>query len=258
MKYIVAYHTDVGTTKKTNQDSLAIKVVETKEGPVAFGIICDGMGGLAKGELASKEVIGAFCEWFDKELVDDIILGTFDEGRLIEQWNDIIQTQNKKLGQYGEENGFMLGTTVSAILMFQGQYYIVHVGDSRIYQLGHDKASQLTQDQTFIAREIAAGRMTPEQAKTDPRRSVLLQCVGASHVVEPEFTKGIVRENTVYMFCSDGFRHQISNEEILDNIGPKIELDEEKMKYGCMYLTELVKSRRETDNITVGLIRTCR
>lgn len=258
MKYIVAYHTDVGTTKKTNQDSLAIKVIETKEGLVAFGIICDGMGGLAKGELASKEVIGAFCEWFDKEFTDDILADKFDEGRLIEQWNDIIQTQNTRLGKYGEENGLMLGTTVSAILMYKGQYYIVHVGDSRVYQLNKDNASQLTKDQTFIAREIAAGRMTPEQAKTDPRRSVLLQCVGASNVVEPEFTKGIVRDNTVYMFCSDGFRHQISNEEILENIGPNVEADEEKLKFGCMYLTELVKSRRETDNITVGLIRTCK
>ena len=65
MEYIATYHTDVGTRKETNQDSLAIKVVNTKEGNVAFAIVCDGMGGLAKGEVASKEVIEAFCTWFD-------------------------------------------------------------------------------------------------------------------------------------------------------------------------------------------------
>ena len=117
MEYIAAYHTDVGTRKETNQDSLAIKVVSTKEGNVAFAIVCDGMGGLAKGEVASKEVIEAFCAWFDDTLVDAIQNGTFTEQGLVTQWDDIIQTQNRRLGAYGEENHLQLGTTVSAILL---------------------------------------------------------------------------------------------------------------------------------------------
>lgn len=255
MNYIAAFHTDVGITKKTNQDSLAIKIVETNKGPVAFAVVCDGMGGLEKGELASKEVTLAFCEWFENTLVDDIQDGSFTEERLIYQWNELVKAQNKKLGDYGEENHLQIGTTVSAILMFGNEYYIVHVGDSRVYQLTKS-VNQLTHDQTFVAREIAAGRMTPRQAKIDPRRSVLLQCIGASSVVEPEFAKGNIERNAVYMICSDGFRHQISEEEMLEKIGPAGSTDGEKMKFGCMYLTELVKSRNESDNITVALIRT--
>ena len=254
MEYIAAYHTDVGTTKKTNQDSLAIKIVNTKDGVVAFGIVCDGMGGLSKGELASKEVIMSFCSWFDNELVDSIENGSFEESVLIQQWNNIVQEENKRLGSFGEENNIMLGTTLSAILFYKEQYYIVHVGDSRIYQLTNESL-QLTNDQTFIAREIAAGRLTEEQAKTDPRRSVLLQCVGASRVVEPEFTKGTIKKNSVYMLCSDGFRHKITDEEMLQKIGPEASIDEEKMKFGAIYLTELVKNRKETDNISVALIK---
>ena len=255
MEYIATYHTDVGTRKETNQDSLAIKVVNTKEGNVAFAIVCDGMGGLAKGEVASKEVIEAFCTWFDDTLVDEIQNGTFTEQNLVSQWDDIIQIQNRRLGAYGEENHLQLGTTVSAILLYKDQYYIVHVGDSRVYELTKT-AKQLTNDQTFIARELAAGRMTPEQAKTDPRRCVLLQCVGASPVVEPEFTKGTATRNAVYMRCSDGFRHVITPEEIIEKIGPGEATDEEKMKYGAIYLTELVKNRGERDNITVAMVRT--
>lgn len=255
MRYIATYHTDVGISKKTNQDSLAIKVVETKNGQIAFGIVCDGMGGLSKGEVASKEVILAFCDWFDATLVPDVENGRFDENKLMTEWNDIIQTQNKRLGEYGEQNNIMLGTTVSAILLYKENYYIVHVGDSRVYQMT-DTNLQLTKDQTFIAREIAAGRMTPEQAKTDPRRSVLLQCVGASAVVEPEFVKGKAEMNAVYMLCSDGFRHVITDEEMLERIGPMAPENEEQLKMGCMYLVELVKGRRENDNITVALIRT--
>ena len=123
MEYIATYHTDVGTRKETNQDSLAIKVVNTKEGNVAFAIVCDGMGGLAKGEVASKEVIEAFCTWFDDTLVDEIQNGTFTEQNLVTQWDDIIQTQNRRLGAYGEENHLQLGTTVSAILLYKDQYY---------------------------------------------------------------------------------------------------------------------------------------
>lgn len=255
MEYIAAYHTDVGISKKTNQDSLAIKVVETKNGKVAFAIVCDGMGGLSKGELASKEVIMAFSEWFDNTLVDQINAAGLDEEKLVSQWNDIIQVQNKRLGEYGEKNNLMLGTTVSAILLYNDDYYIVHVGDSRVYSLS-DKVLQLTKDQTFIAREIEAGRMTVEQSKTDPRRSVLLQCVGASQVVEPEFVKGRVTKNTVYMLCSDGFRHQISEQEMIDKIGPAAASTEQDMEYGCRYLTETVKSRKESDNITVAVIKT--
>ena len=171
------------------------------------------------------------------------------------EWDEIIQTQNKRLGAYGEENHLQLGTTVSAILLYKDQYFIVHVGDSRVYELTKT-AKQLTNDQTFIARELAAGRMTPEQAKVDPRRSVLLQCVGASPVVEPEFTKGTATRNAVYMHCSDGFRHMISPEEIIEKIGPDEASDEEKMNYGAIYLTELVKNRGERDNITVAMVRT--
>lgn len=254
MRYIATYHTDVGISKKTNQDSLAMKIVETKEGKVAFGVVCDGMGGLSKGELASKEVIMAFCSWFDDVFVDEVESGSFEESKLIAQWNDIIQTQNKRLGEYGEANNIMLGTTVSALLLYKDNYYIVHVGDSRIYNMSQE-VTQLTKDQTFVAREIEAGRMTEEQAKTDPRRSVLLQCVGASPIVEPEFTKGLIIPESVYMLCSDGFRHQITDQEMIDKIGPKVCKDEEEMKYGCIYLTELVKNRRETDNITVAIIK---
>lgn len=255
MEYIAAYHTDVGIRKETNQDSLSIKIVDTKDGMVAFAIVCDGMGGLAKGELASKEVILAFGDWFDNTLVNDIENGSFSEEGLVNQWNNIVQNQNRNLGAYGEANHLQLGTTVSAILLYKNQYYIVHVGDSRVYEITQT-VKQLTSDQTFIAREIAAGRMTEEQAKTDPRRSVLLQCVGASPVVEPEFVKGEAKNDAVYMLCSDGFRHVITEEEILEKIGPAVATDEEKMNYGGIFLTELVKNRGERDNITVAMVKT--
>ena len=255
MEYTATYNTDIGIRKSTNQDSVALRIVDTPNGQVAFAIVCDGMGGLAKGELASKEVIESFCRWFDEEFLAQIIEGSFSALRLRDDWNSIIQTENRLLGIYGSDNNIMLGTTVSAILMYKDEFFIVHVGDSRVYELVSG-VRILTKDQTFVAREIAAGRMTPEEAQVDPRRSVLLQCVGASATVVPDFLKGKIQKNSVYLVCSDGFRHQISEEEIMEKLGPKASKTVEEMKYGCVYLTELVKNRKETDNITVAAIRT--
>ncbi|HBZ03969.1 MAG TPA: serine/threonine-protein phosphatase [Lachnospiraceae bacterium] len=253
MEFAATYNTDIGIRKSTNQDSVAIRIIDTPDGQVAFAIVCDGMGGLAKGELASKEVITAFCRWFDEEFVSQVVEGTFTALRLRDDWNSIIQTENRLLGIYGSDNNIMLGTTVSAILMYKGDFYIVHVGDSRVYELT-DGIRILTKDQTFVAREVAAGRMTPEEAKVDPRRSVLLQCVGASAVVTPDFLKGKVQPGSIYFVCSDGFRHQISEEEIMEKLGPSSDRTLDELKYGCVYLTELDKNRKETDNITIAVI----
>lgn len=255
MGFSAVYNTDVGIKKKTNQDSLAIKIADTPDGQALFSLVCDGMGGLAKGEVASKEVIYAFCDWFDRQFAEMICNGSFSEGALKYQWLHLAVEMNEKIKAYGEQNGIMLGTTISAILMYRGRYYIVHVGDSRVYEMGAE-VRQLTADQTLVAREIAAGRLTPEQAETDSRRSVLLQCIGASPVVEPDFIAGDILPGATYMICSDGFRHKISNDEMMNRIGPGACGTESDMEEGCKFLTELVKYRKETDNITVVLIKT--
>lgn len=255
MEFSAVYNTDIGIRKETNQDSLAMRIIDTPDGQIAFAIVCDGMGGLSKGELASKEVILAFCKWFDEEFSSQIENDTFSPARLSSEWNSIIQQENRLLGIYGSDHNIMLGTTISAILMMKNSFFIVHVGDSRVYEL-RDSLRILTKDQTFVAREIAAGRMTKEEAKTDPRRSVLLQCVGASNTVTPDFLKGDLKKDSTYFICSDGFRHQISEEEILEKMGPATVKTDEDLKYGCVYLTELVKNRKEADNITVAAIRT--
>ena len=66
MRYLIAAHTDVGIKKKTNQDSYMIKEAQTKMGRIFFGVLCDGMGGLSNGELASATVIRAMEQWFDR------------------------------------------------------------------------------------------------------------------------------------------------------------------------------------------------
>jgi len=251
VRYTATADTDVGISKSTNQDSVLIKHASTDIGEVLMAIVCDGMGGLAKGELASATVIREFAAWFDNVLPYE--LEKPDMQVIGGKWSLMLKDLNLKILEYGSAHGVSLGTTFSGILFVGNWYLIVHVGDTRVYQIGRS-LNQLTTDQTFVAREISRGTMTPEQAKVDKRRNLLLQCVGASKNVEPQVICGTV-ESGAYMLCSDGFRHEISPAEMYESLNPINFMNKNAMHSNARYLIELVKSRNEKDNISVILIK---
>ncbi|MBQ5657527.1 MAG: serine/threonine-protein phosphatase [Bacteroidaceae bacterium] len=254
MNFIISANTDVGLVKDTNQDSLTSMVLSTPLGRMAFCVLCDGMGGLAKGEVASASVITAFRNW----AINDLPLlceKPLEDAIIRSQWGAIIDQQNSMIKSYGARQGVRLGTTVVVMLLTQTRYYILNVGDSRAYELTTG-IRQITNDQTFIAREIALGHMTPEEAETDSRRNVLLQCVGASDAVYPDMFFGETAHDAIYMLCSDGFRHEITAEEIYEKLQPGVLFDDYTMQQNSISLIELNKQRRERDNITVALVRT--
>ncbi|MBQ7132691.1 MAG: serine/threonine-protein phosphatase [Oscillospiraceae bacterium] len=254
MDYIAAASTDIGISKSTNQDSFGVKVLDTEIGRVVFAVLCDGMGGLSKGEVASATVVDAFNKWALGRLPVLCASGLSDNSVSME-WNNIIVECNEKIKLYGKRCGVSLGTTVTALLLTPTRYFIANVGDTRAYEI-YSSVSTLTNDQTVVAREVSLGNITQEQAKTDPRRSVLLQCVGASDSVYPDFFFGDIKTNAVYMLCSDGFRHEISEQEIYSFLNPNVMCEREQMTRNMNSLIEMNKQRQERDNITVVTIRT--
>ncbi len=252
MRFIATADTDIGISKDTNQDSVLIKHAKADGKEVLLAIVCDGMGGLSKGELASATVIRAFARWFDEELPYE--LENVDMQVIGAKWSLLLKELNAQILEYSKENGIEgVGTTFSGILFIDDQYVIGHVGDSRVYHIG-SALTQLTTDQTFVAREISRGTMTPEQAKTDKRRNLLLQCIGASKVVEPQIICGKT-EKGAYMLCSDGFRHEITETEIYESLNPINLMNKDAMHNNAKYLIEQNKSREEKDNISVLLIK---
>lgn len=254
MNYLIAAHTDTGIKKQTNQDSLFIKTADTEYGQVCFAVLCDGMGGLAKGEVASATVIRQFSDWFEKEFPEMLYRGIKPE-ILKRTWENLIYEVNYKIGYYSERNNAKMGSTVVALLLTGDIYYIINVGDSRAYMVTDDSIVRLTKDQTFIQREMDEGRMTCDEAKRDPRRNVLLQCVGASTVIEPDFYLGQIRKRCVFLLCSDGFRHVIGEAEMQEKLSPSAMQNEEIMQQNAEFLTELNKFRKEDDNISVALVQ---
>lgn len=255
MKFTTSIHTDIGIKKNTNQDSGLIIEAKTDLGNILLTVLCDGMGGLAKGEVASSTLIAAFSQWFEKRLPALLsIKGNYEE-RIFDDWKKIIIDTNKKISSYAASIGASMGTTLNSVLFLENRYYIANVGDSRTYRLS-DNLYQLTKDQTFVQREMDMGRMTPEEARVSPQRNVLLQCVGASDYIEPDFFTGDLVAGEVYMQCSDGFRHIITEDEIYQYLCPQVLVNEQAMIDNAVYLTELNKYRRENDNITVILVKT--
>lgn len=251
MRYTATADTDIGISKSTNQDSVLIKHASTDIGEVLMAVICDGMGGLSKGELASATVIREFSRWFDEDLPFEL---EHPDLRVIGgKWSLMLKDLNMRILEYGAANGVSMGTTFSGILFVGNQYVIAHVGDTRIYQIG-SSLNQLTTDQTFVAREISRGTMTVEQAKKDKRRNLLLQCIGASKNVEPQIICGAA-ERGAYMLCCDGFRHEITEAEMYESLNPINFMNKNAMHGNAKYLIELVKSRKERDNISVVLIK---
>ena len=252
MRFLTAVHTDVGTSKKINQDAFSLKVAQASGKNICFAVLCDGMGGLKHGELASAFVVNAFSNWFERELPQ--MTNMADINRIKKRWNEIAVSQNKKILEYGKSKGISLGTTLSAILLFGNQYITIHIGDSRIYRINNG-IKQITKDHTFVANEVEHKRMTVEQAKTDSRQNILLQCIGASNNIECEIKSGTYGENEEFLLCSDGFRHVISEEEIFGALAPHLMTSEKIMKNYLVELVDLNKKRNEKDNITAILIR---
>ncbi len=255
MNFEVAYYTETGNKKAVNQDSICIKQIIKNNQKIVMAVICDGMGGLSLGELASATVVQDFNNWL-KDKISELTVNV-QMNSIKEEWNQLLHNANNKILKYGRENGIQLGTTVTALLLFDdGRYLVAHVGDTRLYYINNEMICQITEDQTYVAREIKLGHMTKEQAEQDSRRNVLLQCIGAVNGLQPEFYEGQISADCYMLLCSDGFRHQYHEEEIVKALsGDMVQMSKENMHSFLRSATNLCMQRGETDNISSVLIK---
>lgn len=253
MAFLIAAHTDIGK-KDVNQDAFCVRTANTCLGDMAMAVLCDGMGGADDGDKASEDTVAAFCAWFERQL-PSLVADGFCAEKLERSWKNLIAEQNARLIRYGEEHNRKLGTTASALIVCKEQCHIVHIGDSRIYQLDKKRITQLTTDHSLVAEEVRRGILTPQEAKRDPRRNQLTQCIGIRGETRPEFTSFSQRKNTSYLLCSDGFVHENEDRAVWETVNPRRARNEEKMQKGLAALTEHAKEAGESDNITTVLLQ---
>ena len=121
MNFFTAVHSDAGSRKKKNQDSVLLMEAETKQGGILFAAVCDGMGGLSRGETASAAMVNAFAKWFERGmpyLARSFQTGTFCRERLWKQWTRLINHTSSCIEAFGRSNHISLGTTAAGLLMW--------------------------------------------------------------------------------------------------------------------------------------------
>lgn len=264
MDILANVYTDAGNFKSINQDSACIKIADTIIGKIAMAAVCDGVGGLYKGELASATVVRDFSKWFEINLPQILqklmVSGKKDNWKIMvkeikTQWQEMMQQINHKLVLYGQKEGRKLGTTASVILLLDRYCYLaIHAGDSRIYLL-RDQVQKLTRDHTVSEREVAMGRISREEAVKDPRRHILLQCIGGTDFIEPDIIINEVKTGDIFLLCTDGFYNMISEEEIEKQFCINQVQSEQDITNILMDITKKVKEQGEKDNITGAVLK---
>lgn len=241
--------------RPSNQDALCAKVATTAWGEVSMAIVCDGVGGLSWGELASSSVVRLFSEWFERDLPDwlggHVLGGGIGLLGLRGVWEHLLGRANVELLSYGARHGGALGTTFTGVVCLDGRYLVGHVGDCRAYLVGADATRRLTEDQTLAQREAALGRMDERQALRSPHRSVLLQAVGSQGTLRPVFHQGHYQPGDLFVLASDGAWHLQGDDGIDRCFRPRRQAGEEALVQACEGVIAADLAGGERDNLTV-------
>ncbi len=234
--------TDIGTRRRVNQDTYATDL-ET-----GLFLICDGMGGHAGGEIASRMAVDLVMSEMRSAKPD----GANHDGssRPISARGQILRSAlikaNTAIYQaaHGSENAGM-GSTIVALMITGKTATVAHIGDSRAYLFRRGKLRQLTEDHSLVLEEVKMGVITAEMARTSPHRNVITRALGPSEKVEPDLSEFKIKPGDMIMMATDGITKPVEEPEILAILS-----SEKDLKAKCNDLIESAKKNGGEDNLT--------
>jgi PPM family protein phosphatase len=236
MKLRHSADTNVGKTRDHNEDSFGIGSPEQAERLGDLLVVCDGMGGHAAGEIASKIGVETILAIYYGEASED-------RAQVLEQ---AFEQANEQI--YARGNGSM-GTTGVAALLLHDALHIANVGDSRAYLIRDGEIRQISRDHSFVGDQVAAGLITADQARSSPHRNVITRALGYQSGVTVDMFRWPLQIDDIIVLCSDGLHGLVSDTEIAQIAG---EADPDAAVH---QLIDLANSRGGTDNITVAIAR---
>jgi serine/threonine protein phosphatase PrpC len=248
---------DMGRARQDNQDSVfgVTALMPAPNGtplPFAFFAVADGMGGLLDGGVASQTAIRQVADYVVRELLLPALdrrPGSSGQLTVAEVLEAALRAANKQIFGVARHAGIRTGTTFSCAVLLGGQLVTAHVGDSRIYLWGPDGLVLLTQDHSLVARLVALGQFTPEEARRSPQRNALYRALGQAEGVEVESATRSWRGAKALLLCTDGLWDLVADDEIA-NV-----LDEApSLEAAAAELIDLANARGGPDNITVILV----
>jgi protein phosphatase len=226
-----------------NEDSVGL--IQTDAG-VIIAVVADGLGGHNAGEIASQETVKVVTER----------LQTFEANHStrtkIEALTAVVEEANERVYKLANQHGKLqgMGCTVVSIIAEPNEVVIAHVGDSRAYLLHKDGLYQLTEDHSFVNLLKKHGQITEEEARTHPKRNMIVRAVGTSESVEVDLIDTPWRQGDIFLLCSDGLTSMVSDREIgLVLSSSRMNLEEKADR-----LVEMALEAGGTDNISLILL----
>ena len=244
----VAGKTDVGCVRTNNEDNFGF---DSRHG---IFVVCDGMGGQAAGEVASKMGVDILLDYFRKDHsgATKQSLNGQNGSSGVQSLANAIQLANKTIFQAGQQqngrNG--MGSTIVAALVRGNSLAIANVGDSRIYLVRQGTIQQLTQDHSLVMEQVRRGYITLEQAQQSEMQNIILRALGSEEVVEADIEDLVALPGDVLVMASDGLTRYVPDEDIL-----KIVQGRRDLQQACSELVSKARDCGGDDNITCLLVR---
>jgi protein phosphatase len=243
----VAGRTDVGCVRANNEDNFGY------DSRYGIFVVCDGMGGQAAGEVASKMGVDILLDYFRKlGAASNASPANGQQASGAESLASAIQLANRTIFHAGQEQNGRggMGSTIVAVLVRGNELAIGHVGDSRIYLIRQGTIQQLTQDHSLVMEQVRRGYITLEQAQKSEMQNIILRALGSEESVEADVEDLVALPGDLLLMTSDGLTRHVSDEEILTIVQRSRDLEQ-----GCNKLVEIAKERGGDDNITCLLVR---
>jgi protein phosphatase len=241
---LVSAKTDIGMKRSTNQDSYSYGQFEN--GTITWAVVCDGMGGMAAGNVASITAVEVIASSLEQNLSPKSS-ASFVKNLL----KSSIESANAKIFSMAEENEDMrgMGTTVVAVVIIKGVAYFAHAGDSRAYYFSNNQLSQITIDHSVVQTLLESGQLTEDEAKNHPNKNIITRALGVASYIDVDFETIDVLEGDTVLLCTDGLTNCIDDELI------KLALTDNDFSSLAERLVDLANQNGGNDNITVVAVK---
>lgn len=236
--------TDKGIVRRENQDSCAYEIIP--DHGLAWGVVCDGMGGAKAGDIASKLAVETFRTHLEclrgpeppTEKGELLVSAAEDANRVVYRK---ASTDDACIG---------MGTTLVGLILQGETLKVVNVGDSRAYLIRPDGIRRITRDHSVVEDLVANGDLTPEQARRHPQKNLITRALGTSPWVKADLFQETVAPGDALLLCSDGLINEVTDQEIQKEVlagGSPQEI--------CQRLVTRTLDNGAPDNVTVVLFQ---
>ncbi len=248
----VAGKTDVGCVRQNNEDNFGY---DARHG---IYVVCDGMGGMAAGEVASKLAVDTVLAYFRQAsngnypIASTAPQGVSERARALAS---AIQLANDAVHEAAQTHPAQagMGSTIVAALVREEFVSIAHVGDSRIYLIRKGAIQQLTDDHSLVMEQVRRGLITLAEARASDMQNIIIRALGSDQTVEPDLDDQLVLPGDILLLCSDGLTRHLPDESLLEVITRAASLEA-----ACAALVQAAKDAGGDDNITCLLVRMVR